>query len=199
MVAQINLLPWREEARIAREKISKVSLIAALIIALILNAGYYFYNEKLVIKDVQKANVYLDNKNKEAKAKLKELEEQKKLRELLTSQVRSIETLQDKRAMMTHLLEDLAHAIKTSEESLDDNIGIFITDFQIRNGNVSMAGVSENDAYIASFMRSVENSDWYKDVELVTYNSINELGKEIKSFNITLMTSVPEVKEENNK
>ncbi len=181
MAIQFNLLPWREELRAKKAKRNKFSLIGAAVVGLLLGAGYYGL-ESFQLKDHNKALSFIKAQNKALEPKLKEKKRLDALKIELNNQIDSIEALQADRASVTHMVEELSTA-NTQE--------LYLTRFNLKDGNVTISGVAENDSEISDLMTNLRNSEWYREPELVEIVSDKKLGGEIKKFDITSQLLLP--------
>ncbi|MGY0399024.1 MAG: PilN domain-containing protein [Ostreibacterium sp.] len=181
MAIQFNLLPWREEKRQQRGKQNKVSLLAALGIGVLIGLGYYAW-ESQRLNDHEKAFQFVQQKNKILEPQLKEKRELDALKIRLNKQIDSIESLQANRASASHMVEELSQANVQQ---------VFLTKFNLIDGNVNIVGIAENDSQISDLMKRLRESQWYQEPKLLEIVSQPKLGEEVKRFSITSKLLLP--------
>lgn len=186
MAIQFNLLPWREERRAQKARLNKTVLLVAAVLGVAGGLGYYGW-EKVRLDDHNNALGYITKKNKSLEPKLREKKELDALKKSLNKQVDAIEALQGDRASVTHMLEELSSA--NSQE-------LFLTQFDLQNGRVSITGIAENDSQISDLMKRLRESEWYQEPQLVEIISMPKQGEEVKRFRITSNLLLPGTEKE---
>lgn len=186
MAIQFNLLPWREERRAQKARLNKAVLLVAAVLGVAGGLGYYGW-EKVRLDDHNNALGYITQKNKSLEPKLREKKELDALKKSLNKQVDAIEALQGDRASVTHMLEELSSA--NSQE-------LFLTQFDLQNGKVSITGIAENDSQISDLMKRLRESEWYQEPQLVEIISMPKQGEEVKRFRITSNLLLPGTEKE---
>lgn len=186
MAIQFNLLPWREERRAQKARLNKTVLLVAAVLGVAGGLGYYGW-EKVRLDDHNNALGYITQKNKSLEPKLREKKELDALKKSLNKQVDAIEALQGDRASVTHMLEELSSA--NSQE-------LFLTQFDLQNGRVSITGIAENDSQISDLMKRLRESEWYQEPQLVEIISMPKQGEEVKRFRITSNLLLPGTEKE---
>lgn len=182
MALQINLLPWREEQRVKRAKLSLYFVVAGAILGVLASGGYYMFLD-YKNSDFQQANSFVQAKIRELEPKKKLLDELKLKRTKLNTQLDAIEALQENRASATHMIEELSIALPKE---------VFLNQFSLSNGgDVSIEGVAKNDSEIAKLMTNLRASEWYIDPSLVFIKRERDQTGEIKSFMITSKLQLP--------
>ncbi len=181
MAMQFNLLPWREEERRERLKRTRNILVFGGVLGLLLGGGYYAW-EQYVLSDHEDALQYITEKNNGLKPLLKEKKELDEMKKVLTHQVDAIEALQANRASVSHMVEEL---------SVANNQELFLTDFSLTDGQVSISGIAKNDSQISDLMKRLRASKWYQEPRLLEIISEPEKGEEIKRFSIVSKLLLP--------
>ncbi len=190
MSMQFNLLPWREELRQERIKRTRNILLFGVVLGLVAGAGFYAW-QQAVLADHENALQYITDKNKALENKLKKKIELDNMKEILTHQVDAIEALQANRASVSHMVEELS--VANSQE-------LFLTDFSLTDGQVSISGIAKNDSQISDLMKRLRESKWYQEPRLLEIISEPEKGEEIKRFSVVSQLLLPgsEIKKEAN-
>lgn len=181
MAIQFNLLPWREEVRAKKLRNTQLTLLLAALLGVLFSVGYYAW-EKTRLDDHAKALGLLQAKNQSLIKELKEKQTLEALKARLNSQVDAIEVLQADRASVSHMVEELSNA---------NTQALFLNEFVLKNGEVKISGVAQNDSQIADLMKKLRESVWYQEPALVRIVSNEQLGEEIKNFIITSQLLLP--------
>lgn len=149
-MAKINLLPWRAERRKARQKEFYGMLGAAAGIAVVLAFGVMkFYDAKI---DNQNArNNRLTQEIKQLDAAIKEIEALDRKKAELLARKAVIEQLQANRSQMVHLFDELVRTIPD---------GVRLNAIQQNGEELTLTGVAQSNARVASYMRALEGSGW---------------------------------------
>ncbi len=174
MAMQFNLLPWRDEERRERLKKTRNILIFGGVLGLLLGGGYYAW-EQIVLSDHEDALQYITEKNNGLVPLLKEKRQLDDMKKVLTHQVDAIKALQANRESVSHMVEEL---------SVANNQELFLTDFSLTDGQVSISGIAKNDSQISDLMMKLRASKWYQEPRLLEIISEPEKGEEIKRFSI---------------
>ncbi|MEM9102030.1 MAG: PilN domain-containing protein [Pseudomonadota bacterium] len=155
-MANINLLPWRDELRQERKKeFINILVLAVALAAMSMMGVRTVYQNKV---DVQKERndiltteiALLDKKIKE----IKELEQQK---QELINRMEIIQDLQQSRPLIVRLFDELVRIVPD---------GVFLDTLERKGQNLSITGKTESNPRVASFMRNVENSLWIQNASL---------------------------------
>jgi len=183
-VIRINLLPWREARRKARNLqfyilMGMAAGLAASIVLLV--HGYYATR----ISTQTDRNTFLKAEN----AKLdKEIEEIKKLKEeiqALLSRKQVIETLQADRAQTVYLLEQLVR--QTPD-------GVYLKSIKQTGVKVNLTGYAQSNARVSTLMRNLEASPYLVNPDLVEIKAVTVNNKRLSEFimNVGIKRQQPE-------
>jgi len=155
-MARINLLPWREERKRARQREFFSMLgFAALIGGAIAFGLWSFYNG--IISGQHERNQYLESEIARLREANKEIAvlDQQKARLLARKQV--IEELQSQRSRMVHLFDTLVRTIPE---------GVALNSLHQNGNTLTLQGRTQSNARVSAYMRSLESSDWMSDPQL---------------------------------
>lgn len=181
MAIQFNLLPWRQERRKKRLRNTQLTLVLGAVLGLLAGGGYYTW-QKGVLEDHEKALAVLKEKNQQLEPLLKEKKQLDELKILLNKQIDAIEALQANRASVSHMVEELSNA-NTQE--------LFLKEFVLNDGSVTISGVAQDDSQISDLMQRLRASVWYQEPKLIQIVSNKKLGEEVKDFTITSKLLLP--------
>lgn len=181
MAIQFNLLPWREEKRQKHIERTRNALLLGAGLGLLAGIGYYAW-EKVRLSDHEKAMKLISDKNKAMVPLLAEKKLLDELKEQLNRQIDAIESLQADRASVSHMVEELSNANQQE---------LFLTQFDLSDGVVNIAGIAQNDSQISDLMKRLRVSRWYQEPKLLEIISQPDLGDEVKSFGISSKLLLP--------
>jgi type IV pilus assembly protein PilN len=155
-MARINLLPWRTERRKQREREFYMLLLASAVagvVALFLLIGWMGAR----IDNQQQRNAYLQTEIKSLDAQIKEIDELDKTKSQLLTRKQIIEQLQSNRSQMVHLFDEM---VKTIPD------GVRLTSMKQAGEVLTLEGVAESNARVASYMRNIDASPWMGRTDL---------------------------------
>jgi type IV pilus assembly protein PilN len=155
-MARINLLPWRTERRKQREREFYMMLIASAVgAAVVLLALIGWMGAR--IDTQQERNTYLTNEIKSLDKQIEEIKELDKTRSQLLTRKQIIEQLQSNRSQMVHLFDEMVRTIPD---------GVRLTSMKQAGDTLTLEGVAESNARVASYMRNIDNSPWMGKTDL---------------------------------
>ena len=155
-MAKINLLPWRAERRRQREREFYMMLAASAVAALIaVGAAYGWMNARIDTQNQR--NAYLANEIKALDKQIEEINELDKTKSQLLTRKQIIEQLQSNRSQMVHLFDEM---VKTIPD------GVRLTTMKQAGDVLTLEGVAESNARVASYMRNIDNSPWMGRTDL---------------------------------
>ena len=156
-MARINLLPWRAERREQRKReffmqlgIAAAAAIAAVVLAVL------FMDARIASQNSD--NDYLTGEIKQLDAKIAEIKDLQKTKSQLLARKQIIEKLQENRAQMVHLFDEL---VKTIPD------GARLTSLKQNGQTLTLDGVAQSNATVAEYMRNIEASHWLGSTDLV--------------------------------
>jgi len=180
-MAQINLLPWREERR---QELKKEFLITTgLVIALAV--GLVFLADRVVDGQIQhqKArNQYLADNIKILDKQVAEIRELQKKRNQLLDRMRVIQELQGNRPIIVRVLDQLVRTVPD---------GVFYTNLQTKGKVITINGVAESNNRVSSLMRRLDASEWLANPNLDAVKAAPEFGDQANTFRLTVQIQAP--------
>lgn len=173
-MANINLLPWREEAREQLKKEYLTQLVGVAILGVVLVFGWIFIaNNQLETQ--QERNTYIQKNIDEMDKKVAEINELKKKKAQMIARMRVIQDLQGTRSEIVKAFDELARTIPQ---------GVFFTSLDSKGTNVRLAGYAESNNRISSLMRSLDESYKYADSNLTKVQQNDRLGEQGSQFDL---------------
>ena len=155
-MATINLLPWRDEYR--QEKTREFFSILVLLVILTSLVGYVWYAfVQSEIKSQKARNVLYKKEISVLNKQVREIDKLKKQRKELESKMEVIQNLQNKRPLIVHYFDGLVRTVPD---------GIYLSKLTRVKEQFSVAGSSESNNRVSTFMRNLDRSDYFQSPNL---------------------------------
>jgi len=184
-MANINLLPWREELRKekTRQFASMTGFSVFLTIAVIALVHFMISSQ---ISYQQSRNKILTDEIAQLDIALKEIEGLEETKEKLLSRMDIIQSLQQKRPQIVHLFDEI---VRTVPE------GIFLTGIKQAGNNIEINGVAESNGRVSAYMRNIDSSEWMSTPKLTVIETKKGTLRS-SDFMLTTSQSTPKSDEE---
>lgn len=175
-MANINLLPWREEIREQKKReFYLVSAFVALVaIALLLVADFVISGQ---IDAQKRRNSYIANEITVLNAQVAEIRDLQKRRSQLLDRMRVIQELQGNRPIIVRVMDQLVRTIPD---------GVYYTSLNSRDGIINIRGVAESNNRVSSLMRNLDASAWFSSPNLDSVRAAAEFGPQATTFNLSV-------------
>ena len=184
-MAKINLLPWRADRRKQREREFYVMLAMAAIAAIAVVLMWYLWmNARLDNQDAR--NAYLKDQIHQLDDKLTEIKKLEETKSKLLARKQIIEQLQANRSQMVHLFDEL---VKTIPD------GVRLNSLKQSGDTLTLEGVAQSNASVATYMRNLDVSDWLKRSDLQKTEIKGNDKRDRFVFGLTVKLTSPEEKE----
>ena len=181
-MAQINLLPWREELRQEKKK-EFLTQLAGVCIVVVLACFLWVKSVDGAIESQQGRNQMLNSEIAQLQKQVTEIKELKKQKLELENRMRVIQDLEGKRSIIVHYFDELAKAVPD---------GVYFIKLE-RKGNVfSIMGISESNQRISTLMRKINESVWFSNPNLKSVVADPALGEQAGRFEMTFDAVLPE-------
>jgi len=180
-MAQINLLPWRDERRheLKKEFFGVVAFVFALAVGLVLLADRVVTSQL----DGQVArNGYLEKNIAVLDEQVAEIRDIQKKRNQLLDRMRVIQELQGNRPIIVRILDQLVRTVPD---------GVFYTSVKSQNKVINIVGIAESNNRVSSLMRRLDASDWLADPNLDAVRAAPDYGEQATTFNLTVKVQLP--------
>ena len=155
-MARINLLPWREERRKARQK-EFVGMLVLSALAGVLLTGLIFTLYSGRIANQNSRNEYLQGEITKVDAQIAEIKQLDDEKANLLQRKQVIEQLQANRSQMVHLFDSLVRTIPD---------GVALTAIKQEGNILTLTGRSQSNARVSTYMRTLEGSGWMTHPDL---------------------------------
>ena len=160
----INLLPHREEKRVARKRAFFVALGIAAVVGAVVVGIWYSLLQQLTSAQ-QARNSFLKSEIAKLETQIKDIANLRNEIEALKARQRAVEDLQTNRNIPVYLLDEL---VKQTPE------GIYLTAIRQNGGVVTVAGVAQTNERVSEFLRNTQyNSKWLERPELVDIKAVS--------------------------
>ncbi len=184
-MAQINLLPWREELR--KEQTNQFLTLMGL--ALMLTASIVVLvhiNISGMIDHQNNRNNILNNEIKKLDVQLTKIKDLEDTKAELLSRMEIIQSLQQKRPQIVHLFDELVTTVPD---------GLHIQEITQTGNNITIKGVAESNGRVSAYMRNIDASEWMTNPRLQVIESNRKDGRSSK-FILVAQQSAPKTDEE---
>ncbi|MCG9714416.1 PilN domain-containing protein [Shewanella insulae] len=173
-MANINLLPWREEAR-EKQKRDYLGILAAVFIGAALVVYLALTVLDMMTEEQRGRNAYLQG---EIQLLEKQIAEIKKIRERKKDIERRTEiilNLQQARNLPTHVLDELVRVVPP---------GIYLSSIEKKGSLLWIQGRSESNNNVANMMRKIKASMWLHDPNMQSIVSQNDEMRQLQRFSL---------------
>lgn len=175
---RINLLP----VKAAQKKEKLKGQLFVLVLVLILTGALCGFAYMYQLNRIQAAQAEIDQKRFEISKLMKtigEVNQFKKRQQELRAKLDVLEQLEEARSGPVHVLDELYKALPEK---------LWLTSFSESGGNARIEGVGLNEETVAMFMRNLDNSEYFSNVELqVTQQSVQD-GNKFQRFSLVAKT-----------
>ncbi len=175
-MAKINLLPWREERRQQQTKEFYILLgISAAFALVVFGLAFYYFDES--IKYQNQRNQYLTAEISKLDAQIAEIKKLEAQKANLIARQEVIEELQASRTQMVHLFDELVKSIPN---------GVFLEKITQQGASMSLEGYSQSHSRVSDYMRRLEVSAWFSNVDLVYIRADDTLISHEQKFKLQI-------------
>ena len=180
-MANINLLPWREEQRkeLTQQFLIVMGVCAAFAGMIIFGVHIFIGNQMDYQND---RNNFLKNEITRLDKELKQIDNLENTKEKLLSRMEVIQSLQQTRPQIVHLFDEL---VRTVPE------GIYLNSIKQKGKKLTIDGIAESNGRVSAYMRNLDTSDWMKTPKLKV---IKTKKGSLRSSEFTLITTQSEPK-----
>ena len=180
-MAKINLLPWREELRVQRNKEFGIvaGISAALGVLIIVGLTLYYNN---LIDNQKSRNQFMQQEIAKLDKKIKEIKDIRRKKERLLQRIRTIQDLQTNRTEIVHLFDEVVKSVPD---------GVYLTSLTQSGFNLTMNGVAESNTRVSEFIRNIESSQWMKTPRINIIQRNKRTALQTNNFTLRLKQDSP--------
>lgn len=179
---RINLLP----VRAARRKENIRQQVSIFFLSILLVFGIMFYLAIHLGKKISHLNAEIEQAQGELtllQAKSRQADKIKAELDKLEAKLGIIETLEANRSGPVRIMDALTSLVVAKK--------MWVTSLSETGGKMSFAGVAVDNKTIADFMKRLEGSPYFGEVDLISSNQVvMGEGRKFKGFSITCQTLI---------
>lgn len=190
-MAQINLLPWREQLREERKREFIVLLAGMLIIAIgvIFLVDRYYRGE---IRFQQSRNDFIAREMLVLDARIFEISQLREQKEQINARMAVIQDLQGTRSIIVRIFDELVKSLPP---------GVHYNILRRRDDKLEIHGIAESNNRVSELMRRLDDSSWFTNPNLqqISAAAADEASEqaEANAFSLTLTLQTPSLVQEN--
>lgn len=181
-MANINLLPWREERRqeLRKEFLTVLGAVAlaAVVVILLTNRVYSAW-----IDNQNGRNEYLQSNINELNRQVAEIKDLEAKRRELLDRMKVIQDLQGTRPLIVRVFDEMVRTLPD---------GVFYQTLSRNEKTVELTGVAESNNRVSSLMRQFDRSEWFESPNLTSVQAASDFGEQASGFKMTVNISAPQ-------
>ena len=180
-MAQINLLPWRDERRaeLKQEFLVVLGIVVAFGAVIVFVVDLFFSGQ---ISNQTNRNEYLSQNIDSLNKQVEEIRDMQRKRTQLLDRMKVIQELQGNRPVIVRILDQLVRTVPD---------GVFYTELTAHNQVINITGIAESNNRVSSLMRRLDASEWFKDPNLEGVRAEPNYGEQATTFNMTVQLQLP--------
>ena len=168
------------------KKVSVGAIVAAIVLTVVVIGGlYYFQANNLKNKE----NLLKERKARRAQLEeaLKEIEQLKKTRDMLTRKVKIIEDLKSRQQNTVKMMDQLSKALPD---------WVWLTSLSFSGNSLRLSGKALSNNLIADFINNLKGTNHFLNVQFNFSTRKKEAGQDVFTFSIScrFQVAVPEKK-----
>ena len=185
-MAQINLLPWRDERRaeLKKEFLAVLGAVALFGLLIIFAVDLFFSSQ---IQNQKERNNYLAGNIESLNKQVEEIRDMQRKRTQLLDRMKVIQELQGNRPIIVRILDQLVRTVPD---------GVFYTDLKSSEQKITIVGIAESNNRVSSLMRRLNASDWFGEPNLEGVRAEPNFGEQATTFNMTVQLQLPSAGDE---
>lgn len=176
-MTQINLVPWREQARRAKKIRFGLMLLAVIVFALLVLLGLHGRYNRL-IKHQEGRNDFLSQKLGAEQGELNKLNAEKKLQLIILDQVRFVLALREDDYKTIELLNSLTHVVPEA---------VVFTKVMRTGSQITLIGRAKSNLQITQLMKNIESTALFDQLQLSVISGKENTSGEERTFQLIFM------------
>jgi len=173
---RINLIPYRI-ARRQQQIIQHSTVFFGIVIIAVLLALAAHTVSSLQLSELKEQTLSLQKQNADLKKKIGKLHNLGSLRADVERKLQIVDRLQEGRFHSLRTLHEVARVIPEN---------VWINSVSNSDANITLTGLAESNKAVASFMRKLDSSPLFDNVQLMVISRVMENGLPVRSFNLKL-------------
>jgi type IV pilus assembly protein PilN len=155
-MARINLLPWREERRKARQ--TQFNILTGVVAAAgAVTVGMIYLGMGTAISIQNDRNKFLNDQITYEDHQIEKIKGLQDTKQALLARMQIIQQLQQSRPVVVHLFDQLVKTLPP---------GVYLTSVTESGDNLTLEGTAESSARISTYLRNIDASPWLGDPNL---------------------------------
>jgi type IV pilus assembly protein PilN len=175
-MANINLLPWREEAR-EKQKRDYMGTLALVFLVSSLVAYLSLSFIEVMTENQRSRNAYLKSEISLLDAQIAEISKITERKKDIERRTEIILNLQQSRNLPTHVLDELVRIVPP---------GIYLSSIEKKGSVLWIEGRSESNNNVANMMRKVKTSEYLDDPSMQSIVAQNEELRLLQRFKLRI-------------
>ncbi len=157
-MANINLLPWRQELRKQRQQefVAIVLAVSLVAVGIVLFAHMALSKQ---VSDQEERNQYIKAEIAKLDSQITEIDALQKRRDELLSRMKVIQDLQGRRPVIVRVFDELVRVIPD---------GVYLKSLERKDDTFTITGVAESANQVSNLMRNLDASPWFRSPVLST-------------------------------
>jgi type IV pilus assembly protein PilN len=177
----INLLPVREERRRAALRQLVIALGATLVGSVVLAVLVHGVMATR-LSNAEESVAATKAEIERFTPQLQQVEKYRKTKADIEQKLAVIDELSDARSGPAHIFDELAS--HTPER-------VWVTKVEVEKGKIEISGVSLDNELVALFLTALEDSPYFKEVELAETEAQEKNGFKLNAFTVSAMVTSP--------
>jgi type IV pilus assembly protein PilN len=178
---RINLLPVRAAQK--KEKLRvQLSILILCVVMVSAACGALYVKQVIAIDGIKEEISDIDRKNNALKKKLGEVADFEKKKQDVEKKLEVLAQLRSAKSGPVRLLAAINQSLPAK---------VWLESFSEEWGVVNLTGYGDNEETVADFMRNLEASDYYADVELAVTEQVTVNDVKLQKFSLRCRTEKP--------
>lgn len=180
-MANINLLPWREQRREQRRK-EFLAVLGAVVVAglLVVVAAHVVITGQIDYQNQR--NDYLRGEISKLDKQVAEIKDLQTRRNQLVDRMKVIQDLQGTRPVIVRIFDEIVRSLPE---------GVYYRGIQRAGSAITIQGTAESNNRVSSLMRKLEASEWFANPILKNVKANPEFGEQGNDFDMTVTVTMP--------
>ncbi|MCK7631816.1 PilN domain-containing protein [Shewanella sp. JNE10-2] len=173
-MANINLLPWREEAR-EKHKRDYIGILALVFLGAAILVYIALSLLEMMTDEQRGRNAYLQLEIQLLETQIAEIKKITERKKDIERRTEIILNLQQSRNLPTHVLDELVRVVPA---------GIYLSSIEKKGSLLLIEGRSESNNNVANMMRKVKASEWLTDPNMQSIVTQDDELRQLQRFNL---------------
>ncbi len=181
-MANINLLPWRDEFRAERKKDFFALFGVVLVFALLVAFGWDRTTNSRIDNQLSR-NQLLQSEIANLEKQVAEIKDLKKKRQDMLDRIKVIQSLQSNRPEIVKIFDEFVRSVPD---------GLYFSSMNRTDESVSLQGYSESNNRVSALMRNLDSSYKFDSPNLTKVEADPTLGEQGSQFELNVNVSPAE-------